>query len=423
MNVYYRDPIVYRRRQKRPKNKYKKRAKRIVLFLVLLLIGAIYLGFKSEVPDGEAKINPKLIDQSSGINVEWPSKGQAAIGTVEGGLLASSDADEQPRPIASLAKVITALAVLEKAPLEPGQPGISIIFDDQDEANYHEYLSKLGTVTAVTAGHTMSQYQALQAMLLPSSNNMSDSLVRRIFGSVEEYAKYANDMLDRYGLYKTWVDDASGFSPKTVSTPSEMIIIGQKALENPVIAEIVAQKEAEIPLAGVVPNYNRLIRVENVTGIKPGNTDEAGWCLLFSAKYQIEDNQEVTVLGVVLGQDNPDELFVASQNLLNSARLDLKQVEVVRGGEVVGTFVTPWGDESALIAQESLWTYSWRGNVPAPEVLFSDQNAPLAANQTIGTMHLGRDSNKGVPVVLGKDIKRPSLLWRLKNSLALSSIF
>ncbi len=234
-------------------------------------------------------------------SVTFPSEGFSAIGTLEAGVLNSSQEDEQSAPMASITKVVTALAILDKAPIPEGSQGDTITLSLQDEQYYHDYVAVLGTVAPVTAGLQMTQYEAIQAMLLPSANNIADTLVDRYFDSQEDFITFANEMLSGYGLTKTRLADASGFNPGSVSTPSELIVVGQKALQSRVIAEIVAQPEATIAVAGTVPNYNNLILEPGVTGIKPGLTDEAGLCLLFSAEVQNAVGESVTVIGAAMG--------------------------------------------------------------------------------------------------------------------------
>lgn len=253
-------------------------------------------------------------------NMPFPIEGQAAIGTLSDGVLQSSSENEQVQPMASITKIVTALAVLEKAPLEPGQKGDTIMLSAQDEQYYWEYVAVGGTVTDVSAGLEISQYDALQAMLLPSSNNMADTIIDYYFSSREEYLAYANNMLRDYGLTQTTVADASGFSPGSVSTPSDLVAIGQKALQNPVVAEIVAKPKTSIAIAGEVPNYNVLIEEEGITGIKPGLTDEAGRCLLFSADTVDAAGDTVTIVGVVMGINDFGVYVNSSLAMLDEAK-------------------------------------------------------------------------------------------------------
>ncbi len=252
-------------------------------------------------------------------NVPLPTIGQSAIGTLEEGLIHQTE-NETQAPIASITKIITSLVLLEKRPLQLGEKGKSITFTDKDLQYFNGYYAKLGTVTAVTVGDSMSQYEALQSILLPSSNNMADTMVDRYFSNMEEYIAYANNFLRQHGLQNTVVADASGFSPDSKSTPSDLIKLGQLALQNPVIKEIVAQKSATVAVAGDIPNYNALIYEQGVIGIKPGATDEAGYCLLFAAELPDIAGTNHTLIAVTVGHPDRPEYVEAAKQLLEASR-------------------------------------------------------------------------------------------------------
>jgi D-alanyl-D-alanine carboxypeptidase (penicillin-binding protein 5/6) len=252
-------------------------------------------------------------------NISLPTVGQTAVGTLDQGLIKKTD-NEQQAPIASITKVITALVLLDKKPLQLGEKGEQIVLTEKDMAYFNEYYAKLGTVTAVKVGESMSYYEGLQAMLLPSSNNMSDTLVDYFFDNREDYLAYANKYLQENGLSNTIVDDASGFSPGSKSTPTDLIKLGQLALKHPVVAEIVAQKSATLTVAGDVPNYNQLIREPNIIGIKPGSTDEAGFCLLFAANIPDKSGINHTLVAVTMGHTDRTEFIESLHQLLQESR-------------------------------------------------------------------------------------------------------
>lgn len=261
------------------------------------------------------------------IQLAWPAVGQAAVGSVNDGLLAHSSTSEKQLPTASMAKVITALAVLKKQPLGLGQTGPSYTLTAEDVATYNTYAGNDGSVVPVHEGMVLTQYQILQAMLIPSANNMADTLVRKVFGSIEAYKSYAQDMLQHMGLNNTVIADASGFNPATVSTPSDLVTIGIAALKNPVIAEIVAQPQAQVSGVGIIKNTNELLGTDGVVGIKTGTTNQAGSCLLFAARYEAKDGREVTIVGVIMGDTNAVSLFSDSKKLLASTRQGFGLVE------------------------------------------------------------------------------------------------
>ena len=310
---------TYRKQTKKPR-----RGIFIGLFGVILLLFGIYSVtsfFKDKsVPSTESV--PQQMTLVEDVQLAWPAVGQAAVANVEDGLLARSSDNEKVRPIASMTKVITALAIMEKQPFELGQPGQTYSITKEDIESMSAYIAKGGSVQPLLIGTKLTQYEAMQRMLMASDNNMADILAKRIFGSQKAYVSYANDMLKRMGLSRTVVADTSGFSPDTVSTPSEMVAIGVAALKNPVIAEIVAQPQAQIlgDRYPVFKNTNQLLDTDGVIGIKTGTTVEAGSCLLFAARYTGKDGQEKTIVGVIMGDINHDSLYSDSRKLLASAR-------------------------------------------------------------------------------------------------------
>ena len=232
----------------------------------------------------------------------WPDHVAAAAVGVQGHGVLAAHGDSKPRPIASIAKTITSLAILEKHPLKPGEQGPNIPITSRDEERYHSYIAQNGSVAYVQAGTSITERQAIEAMMLPSANNVSDTAAVWAFGSMTEYHKYANKMLDRLGLHDTVVGgDASGLSPKTKSTASDLVKLGEIALQNPALADIVSKKQtSSLPASGPLPNYNRLVTDYGYNGVKIGDSNEAGITLLFSTPHTI-DGKTITLVGVVLG--------------------------------------------------------------------------------------------------------------------------
>jgi len=265
---------------------------RIKQFIPLLLMALLLIGFLAQRFFSKDRNETALKPLQQDVLLAWPAVGQAALGSIEDGLLARSSDKEKLCPTASIAKVITALAIMKKQPFNSGQEGQAYSITRNDIARLNAYISQGGSVLPILVGMKLTQYQAMQRMLVASDNNTADILVEKVFGSREAYLLYAHDMLKRMGLSRTVVADASGFSPATVSTPSELVSIGIAALKNPVIAGVVSQRQAEIPVAGIITNTNRLLGIDGIIGIKTGTTGKAGSCLLFAARYTAKDGQK-----------------------------------------------------------------------------------------------------------------------------------
>jgi len=304
----------------------------MIPLLLATLMGIGFLVHRFFSADQNA---PSLQPLQQTVPLVWPAFGQAAIGSVEDGLLAVSPGNEQLLPTASMAKVITALAIMEKQPFKLGEEGQTYTITGNDMAELDAYILQGGSVLPVRTGMKLTQYQAMQRMLIASDNTMADILVERIFGSKEAYVLYARNMLVRLSLSRTMVADASGFSAATASTPSELVAIGIAALKNPVIASIVAQQRVRLPLAGTIKNTNQLLGTNGIIGIKTGTTDEAGSCLLFAARCTDKDGQKKTIVGVIMGDKNHNSLYQHCKDLLASAKQYFGWAEAPSTGKLV----------------------------------------------------------------------------------------
>lgn len=313
---------TYRRRR------FKRRA--VYLLAIVIVGGLLYSHNKPTASVAtslpvHATAPPAIKPAPFSVQPSWPTGiTSAAVGAQGYGVLASYG-DNDKHPTASLAKVITALAILEKHPLATGQSGPEIPITAQDEQSVRNYTNLGGSTIAVQAGTPLSEHQALEAMLLPSANNIADTTARWAFGSLSQYRTYANNMITRLGLHNTVVgSDASGLNASTQSSAHDLVLLGEIALQNPVIAEIVAQPlTSSLPIAGVQPNYNRSVAEHGYSGIKIGNSDEAGITLLFSTETTYA-GKKVILVGSVMGAQKRFEPQNSTVNMLESAKQTLK---------------------------------------------------------------------------------------------------
>ena len=177
----------------------------------------------------------------------------------------------------------------------------------------------------VVAGHPLTERQALEAMLLPSANNVADTTAIWAFGSLQNYQTYANNMVKRLGLTHTVVgSDASGLNPSTQSTASNLVMLGEIALQHPVIAQVVAmQQTSNLPVAGVQPNYNRAVTEHGYTGIKLGESDEAGITLLLATNTNFK-GKTITFVSAILGAQRAFAPQNSAFTFMESAKQSLR---------------------------------------------------------------------------------------------------
>lgn len=374
------------------------------------------LGFNycRPLPAADAAI-VNISSEVDSVKLAWPARGNAAIGAQGFGMLAHRG-PQTPQPTASLAKLVTALAILEKHPLKKGQQGPVITLTAADVALFEKYYALGGAVVKIQGGEQISLYQALQAILLPSANNMADSAAVWAFGSMEAYLRYANAMTDRVGLSHTTIAvDASGMSPESTSTPADLIRLGELALRNPVIAEIVAQPSATIPVHGPIHSANARLGFNNIIGIKTGLTDQAGGCFLFAAKHTV-DSKEVIIIGVITGAGSLRAALADSEPLLNSAKPYFTVKTPIKAGQPFATVTTPWLSSATAIAQKDVTLLAWRGTTLTPRVELDPVAGSMAAGATVGTAFIASgDNTASTPLILQQGISGPSWRWRLKR--------
>ncbi len=229
----------------------------------------------------------------------WPSIGQGAFQL--GDDTPSASADERPVPIASVAKVMTALIVLAHLPLEPGRSGPALTVTQQDVGDTAARRGRDESLVDVRAGERLTERQALMALMLPSANNVAAMLARFVSGSIAAFVTEMNDRARTLGMKHTTYTDPSGFDDATVSTAVDQLALAKVAARNGTLTAIMATRSYRLPVAGVVHNTDTLLGTDGFDGMKTGSDDAAGGCFMFRS-YRSVDGHSVALVGVVLGQ-------------------------------------------------------------------------------------------------------------------------
>jgi D-alanyl-D-alanine carboxypeptidase (penicillin-binding protein 5/6) len=399
----------------------KRRLKKRIIPLFLLVVLLVYVGW-SLIASPKILLTPRAQALAAPATtalhpLAWPAYGQAAIGSLDGGLLTTNGAQTSV-PIASIAKIMLALSLLREQPIGSDGQGDTLTLTQADVDIYNHYLSIDGSVALVAAQEQITEYQALQALLLPSANNFADTLANWSFGSVSNYVSYANNYAAQLGLTQTRFNDASGFDPGTVSSAADLVKLGQLALQNSVISDIVSQSRATIPVAGTIRNVNWLLSADReVIGIKTGNTDQAGGCMLFAAKHAVGSGS-VTIIGAVLGAPNLHTALTDSRTLLNSAKQDFVNTDIVSAKQMVATYTTPWGESVHATTDSALSVVAWNGTKLSSQIVATPVRLPATTGQDVGKVVASGSTGtatKSVSIKLDGSVELPSLWWRLTH--------
>jgi serine-type D-Ala-D-Ala carboxypeptidase (penicillin-binding protein 5/6) len=389
---------------------------RIGIALLLLVLGLAAWNYLRPIPAVAATGAPPSSDVIPGTPpaLPWSTHGSGAIGVQGLGLIASSG-NEQPIPAASVTKVMTALAVLEDKPLAKGDLGPAITITDADVQSYQTDLADKQSVVEVRAGEQLTELQALEGMLIPSANNLAETLARWDAGSIDAFVAKMNARAASLHLSHTRFADTSGADPGSVSTPTDLVSLGMTAMKQEVFAQVVGMGLAVLPVAGTVYNVDGVLGQSGIVGIKTGSGLDTGANFLFAATITV-DGRPITFYGCVMGQPTLADTFASAKSLIGVMQSTLHVRRVIARNQTVATYITAWGAQTDLVSSVDVDLVEWPGMVLSQRLdartIVLDQ--PLAAGTREGSlkMVLG-DYDLDVPLATADALYPPGRLWRL----------
>jgi D-alanyl-D-alanine carboxypeptidase (penicillin-binding protein 5/6) len=326
------------------------------------------------------------------------------------------------RPIASLAKMMTAYIVLHDHPLTAGEAGPSITVTPTDVTIYNLDATSSGSVLAVTSGETLTEQQALQALLVASADNIAEMLAQWDAGSITAFVAKMNATAKTLGMSDTTYTDPSGLEDTTVSTARDQLVIATKAMTIPAFASIVALPEVTFPVGGTVQNYDYDIGHDGVIGIKTGSDSAARGCWAFAATRTV-DGTTRTVYGVLLGVPGTSLGLVEpslsdGEAMADAVPATIATMSVVSAGAVVGHVGAPWrSDPIPVTAARAVSGLAQAGStVPLHFDLRVPSGVTVHKGEVVG--RLVADFPGGsvtTPLVAGASGTGPSLSWKLTH--------
>lgn len=135
---------------------------------------------------------------------------------------------------ASMTKIMTLIVAVEH--ITDFNERYTMDFDIVNDA----YLAG-ASIAGFSTGEKVPLIDLLYGAALPSGADATAALARYVAGSEEEFAKLMNEKARSMGLRSTHFENASGLHDKNhYSTPHEMALILEYAMQSPKIAEILS---------------------------------------------------------------------------------------------------------------------------------------------------------------------------------------
>jgi len=295
------------------------------------------------------------------VSLPIPSVGQSAVYVAGEGLVGASS-HEPSVPIASVTKIMTAVIVLKDHPLGSGS-GPTFTMTAADHAAWIAAVDNGDSTLEVVARERLTERQMLEALMIPSADNIADYLARWDAGSIRAFVAKMNAMAVSLGLKHTHYADPAGLNTASESTATDQAVLGAYAVGVPGMISVEDHSSVRFP-TGNVGTYNPIIGEDGVIGLKSGFTNAAQICLV-TAAVRVVDRHSVIVIAVTLGQ--PSSLWEAGQidlALVNATTSDLVAYTVFRSGEPVGRVVAGWSTKKLeVLATSSVTVVGWNGLV------------------------------------------------------------
>lgn len=255
----------------------------------------------------------------------------------------SKNADKKMYP-ASLTKMLTSLVVLDLS---------KDIYLETIMVKEEDIKSLYGTSSS-TAGLIKDEVytveQLLYLLLMRSGNDAANTLASHFCGSNSTFAQLMNEKAKELGMSNSnFVNPHGLHDPEHYTTAFDLAVLADAFLDNEFLAKICSTKEITISATNKQPSRNikttNFLLLENsgyyfpyATGLKTGNTDEAGRCLATSA--QSGDKQYISILlncpmrWTSIGYVRSD--FLESANLLKYAFENYETVKILPKGFTFG---------------------------------------------------------------------------------------
>ncbi|TSA15887.1 MAG: D-alanyl-D-alanine carboxypeptidase [Betaproteobacteria bacterium] len=265
--------------------------------------------------------------------------------------------------------------------------------------------------------------ELLHGMITQSGNDACVALAEAIAGSEDAFAQMMNREAQRLGMKDTNFTNASGLpDPKHYSTAYDLGLVAAALIRDfPDYYPLYSLREYRYNNI-TQHNRNRLLWLDpNVDGMKTGYTENAGFCLIASAKRGTR-----RLLSVVVGANSDNARAQESQKLLNFGFQFYDSVKLYEKGQAVSTLEVWKGSENRLKAgfQSDFFVSVPRGladQLKADLVSVQPLVAPIGIGQKVGKIKLTLENKLlgEYPVVALENVAIAGLFGRTWDSMRL----
>ena len=319
-------------------------------------------------------------------------------------------------PPASLTKMMTAYIVERE--LDEGRISLS----DMVPVSVNAWRTE-GSRTFVQEGTEVSVENLLKGVIIQSGNDASVALAEYIAGSEGAFVDIMNQQAQILGMNESSFANATGLpAPDHFSTAYDLALLAKAIINDyPENYPLYAQKHFTYNNIRQPTRNSLLWRDDSVDGLKTGHTEEAGYCLVASAK-----RNDTRLIAVVMGTDSTSSRAQEVQKMLNYGFRYYQTERLFRAGQEL-LEARVWSGESDSLSvglTEDVYVTIPRGSRDSLEStveLDSVIKAPISMGDELGqvTVKLGDDVVVDQPVLALSDIPEGGFFKRIWDAIKL----
>ena len=352
-----------------------------------------------------------------------PSPPQLAAGSYilidadSGKVIAEHMADKHLPP-ASLTKILTAYIVSSEVEKS------TIAMDDRVPISVKAWKMG-GSKMFIREGTSVELSDLLKGIIIQSGNDASVALAEYIGGSEEGFVELMNQQAFLLGMKNSYFQNSTGWPAEGhYSTARDMSLLAQALVKRfPEHYALYSQKEFTFNEISQDNRNGLLWRDRYVDGIKTGHTEEAGYCLVASAK-----KDGMRLISVVMDTKSAKAREQETQKLMSYGFRFYETHEIYPATAQL-TQARIWGgqqEQLALGLAEPLVLTIPRGRKPELEAIMEIDNeifAPIEEGSSYGVLKVRLDGELIVrkPLVAKVSIESSGFFSRSWDQLVVSA--
>jgi len=347
---------------------------------------------------------------------QFPAKSYVLMDAHSGQVIAASNADAHREP-ASLTKLMTAYVVFHAI-----RDGVLHL---DDEATISERAWRMGgSRTFAKVNSQMPIDDLLQGMIVQSGNDAAVALAERVGGTEDAFVQIMNQYAEKLGMHDTHYVDASGLtSDKNHYMSARDLGLLSRAIitEFPEYMHYFSQKTFVWNKISQGNRNDLLYTDTTVDGLKTGDTDDAGYCLVATAT-----RGDLRLIAVVMGTKTRPERGRYAETLLNYGSNFFETRKLYAAGTPVADVKVWKGAEDSVgagLAQDMYVTIPKSGDssLQANAQTSAALVAPVANHSQLGMLNVTVDGRllTQAPLYTLKAVPEGGFFHRLVDSVRL----